>query len=381
MNLDDNKDKIGKLDDALDIMETSSVLSDEKIQENLKDDSCKKACRDILDYTYVLSQKESIVPDVEAELHRFKNNHKSHIKRYVWSSVAGIAAMIAIAVTVYFYVNHEPEVLQPSSYTVFSANNTPQQITLQTSSGNKVVIDKQSSTSVQLEKCIASIQSQVISSKVNSNIQTRTLTIPCGQTFKITLADGSEVWLNANSSFIYPTHFTGDQRVVYLEGEAYFKVTKDREHPFIVKTKYLKTQVYGTEFNVKSYSPDDSHVVLITGSVSVTSLKSNASKMIVPGEDAHLSSSGDIMTDKVDIESYLYWKDGYFYFDQEPLKNIMQSIGRWYNVSVEFTNKSDMNYVMHFAADRTMGLPHIITLLNRMKKVTVTLDDNKITVN
>ena len=102
---------------------------------------------------------------------------------------------------------------------------------------------------------------------------------------------------------------------------------------------------------------------------------------LYPGEDAHLQSDGNFILAEVDLDSYVYWKDGYFYFDNVTLKDIMQNLGRWYNVNIEFRNKEAMEYKMHFISDRTKDLEHTISLLNRMKKVTVTLQGNTLTVD
>ena len=183
------------------------------------------------------------------------------------------------------------------------------------------------------------------------------------------ICDGTEVWLNANSNFVYPTAFIGDERIVTLEGEAYFKVAKDPERPFIVKTKTVQTRVLGTEFNIRSYTPEDTHVVLINGKVEVSNTKGGSYTRLYPGEDAHLQSDGNFILAEVDLDSYVYRKDGYFYFDNVTLKDIMQNLGRWYNVNIEFRNKEAMEYKMHFISDRTKDLEHTISLLNRMKKV------------
>lgn len=195
------------------------------------------------------------------------------------------------------------------------------------------------------------------------------------------LCDGTEVWLNANTRLIYPTAFVEKERTVYLEGEAYFKVTPNKQQPFIVKTPSIQTRVLGTEFNIRSYNPEDSHVVLINGKVEVSNTQGGAYTAITPGEDAHLQADGNFILTEVDLDSYIYWKDGYFYFDDITLREIMQNLGRWYNVSIEFRNKEAMNYKMHFVADRRLGLEHTIQLLNRMKKVTVTLNGNTLTID
>ena len=120
---------------------------------------------------------------------------------------------------------------------------------------------------------------------------------------------------------------------------------------------------------------------LINGKVEVSNTQGGAYTAITPGEDAHLQADGNFILTEVDLDSYIYWKDGYFYFDDVTLREIMQNLGRWYNVSIEFRNKEAMNYKMHFVADRRLGLEHTIQLLNRMKKVTVTLNGNTLTID
>ena len=195
---------------------------------------------------------------------------------------------------------------------------------------------------------------------------------PYGTWSVVNLPDGSKVWLNANSKLVYPTAFIEKERTVFLEGEAYFKVTKDAK-PFIVKTDYLQTKVLGTEFNVKSYTAEDSHVTLISGKVQVRSHENARFVDLEPGKDAMLLSDGLFEVKEVNSEAYTYWKDGYFYFDELPLADIMKSIGRWYNVNVTFRNKEAMAYRIHFMSNRQSGIEETIRLMNRLKKVTLTL--------
>ena len=89
----------------------------------------------------------------------------------------------------------------------------------------------------------------------NKKVQIHRLSIPRGETFKVVLSDGTEVLLNSDSRLSYPTVFKGKERVVSLEGEAYFNVTKNTEHPFIVKSGNVQVRVLGTEFNMCSYTP------------------------------------------------------------------------------------------------------------------------------
>ena len=370
---------------ALDIMESLSEISDEQLQEILEDKEALQTCRDIMDSSLFLRQKSRIeLPNVDMELERFKKRQYSvRMHSNLWKTGIGIAAMIAILFGAYYLINSlTTPVLEP--ITVFTADNTPQHITLQKDNGEKIVLDEPQSTNQALpQKVISKSEKKELDYRqvISTTTQTHVLTVPRGESFKVVLCDGTEVWLNANSNFVYPTAFIGNERIVTLEGEAYFKVTKDPKRPFIVKTKTVQTRVLGTEFNIRSYTPEDTHVVLMNWKVEVSNTKGGSYTRLYPGEDAHLQSDGNFVLAEVDLDSYVYWKDGYFYFDDVTLKDIMQNLGRWYNVNIEFRNKEAMEYKMHFISDRTKDLEHTISLLNRMKKVTVTLQGNTLTID
>lgn len=205
------------------------------------------------------------------------------------------------------------------------------------------------------------------------------LTVPHGQTFKITLSDGTEVYMNTDSRLVYPAHFNSETRSVYLEGEAYFHVAKDENRPFYVQTGSMVTEVLGTEFNISSYEDSQPQVTLINGSVKVSNAMAQNAKTLIPGEQATVTANGQITTEKVDVTSYIHWKEGYFYYDNVSLLEIMKEIGRWYNISVVFHNNDAINYKLHFVADRKQDLQHVITLLNRMNKFSISLKkDNRL---
>lgn len=373
---------------ALDVMECPSELSEKELVETLKDEEVLQACRDIMDIKLALLQQHTPgAIDTKAELARFKAKHTKR-KTAKLKSIISAIAVAAILGGIIFIIPDELNLFStPDPITVFTADNAPQQITLQTENGDKVILgDERNNKKVaaktkeyldysRSKKTVANVPT------AQNTIQTHTLTIPRGQSFEVILCDGSKVWLNANSRLIYPTAFIEKERIVYLEGEAYFKVSPNKEQPFIVKTQTLQTRVLGTEFNVRSYSPEDSHVVLINGKVEVSNIKGGAYTTITPGEDAHLQSDGNFILTEVNLDSYIYWKDGFFYFDDVTLLDIMQNLGRWYNVSIEFRNKEAMDFKMHFAADRRQSLEYTIKLLNRMKKVTVTQRDNTLTID
>lgn len=160
----------------------------------------------------------------------------------------------------------------------------------------------------------------------------------------------------------------------------------DERHPFIVKANGISTKVLGTEFNVRSYSKNDTHVTLLQGSVLVSLLSSNASsaqpsmsKRLKPGEDASLQG-GFLSVHAVDTEIYTAWKNGEFYFDNESLLDIAKEIGKWYNVSVIFRSPEKMHARLFFAAPRDGGIEDLLELLNGLDKAKFSYKDGQVTI-
>jgi hypothetical protein len=171
-----------------------------------------------------------------------------------------------------------------------------------------------------------------------------TLTVPFGKRFKIQLSDGTNVQLNAGTSLKYPVKFlTGEKRQVFLNGEAFFSVTKDAEHPFIVNSENLNVEVFGTEFNVSAYPEDtDTEVVLVEGSVGMynNSQTIKEATMLKPGTKGALNKENrSISTKKVNTQTYTSWMQGGLFFRNMPFKNIAKKIERQYNMKVVITNK------------------------------------------
>lgn len=163
--------------------------------------------------------------------------------------------------------------------------------------------------------------------------------VPRGGEYALVLSDGTKVWLNAESCLRYPVVFVGKQRKVYLEGEAYFEVNKDKEHEFVVTTESVNVTVYGTSFNVKDYSgEDDMAVTLISGSVGVNTMATNEKLMLEPGEQAVLSGS-ELSKENVDVNRYIAWREGKIVFVSTPLEEMLHQLSRWYDIKVVFTRE------------------------------------------
>lgn len=205
----------------------------------------------------------------------------------------------------------------------------------------------------------------------------RTVRIPRGMSRRLVLPDGSRVWLNAESSLSYPGSFGGrERREVTLQGEAYFEVAPDSLHPFVVETAALQTQVLGTSFNVRAYSPEDTRVTLLRGSVKVSD-RHRGELLLRSGEGTDCSLDRKTVDDAEDCRA---WTDGRFAFDDAPLVEIMRELGRWYNVDIVFTDREVMQERLHFRADRRDSLEQVLELLNCLRKVRARIEDGRVVV-
>ncbi|MFA7493833.1 MAG: FecR domain-containing protein [Proteiniphilum sp.] len=160
------------------------------------------------------------------------------------------------------------------------------------------------------------------------------LIVPYGKRSKVVLSDGTQVWLNSGSTLEFPSAFTGDTREIDLSGEMYIEVAPDNDKPLYVHTYGYDIKVYGTKFNVSSYSNSSSSVVLIEGSVG---LQSNEHELrLSPNEQAIYSENGIFHTQEVDVASFISWKDGYLTFEDTPVIEALKQIERYYNLSFNY---------------------------------------------
>ncbi len=176
-----------------------------------------------------------------------------------------------------------------------------------------------------------------------------TLTTPRGGQYKLTLPDGSNVWLNAASSIRYPTAFSGKERSVSITGEAYFEIAKDPSMPFKVllpgsrqgegRGEDRAIQVLGTHFNVNAYADENIlKATLLEGSIRL--LSNNTGSQLEPGQQGQLNNSGRIaVVQNADIEEAVAWKNGRFNFNNADIQTVMRQIARWYDVEVVFEGK------------------------------------------
>ncbi|MHA4893307.1 FecR family protein [Pedobacter sp. PWIIR3] len=261
----------------------------------------------------------------------------------MWPRVATIAAAVtAIAICIYFFKpTRVPELVSGPQYSNDIAPGK-QGATLTLANGKTIKLTdaangklaEQSGVTITKTaegKLIYDIDS--LSLRGTKQSQYNTLSTANGETYDLTLPDGTLVSLNAASSLSYPANFSAlKERRVKLTGEGYFQVAKDKAHPFIVKTSSQEVEVLGTHFNINSYVDEPSiATTLLEGSVKVTA--GNFSQIIKPGEQV-INNGKDIKVEKVDTESIIAWKEGDFDLNRVEFKTAMRKIARWYDVEV-----------------------------------------------
>jgi hypothetical protein len=177
-------------------------------------------------------------------------------------------------------------------------------------------------------------------------------------------SDGSLVWLNAGTSVTYPVRFSGKERRVSLEGEAYFEVAHNSAMPFIVSNGTTGITVLGTRFNVKAYDDEETRITLLEGSVKVD--VPGAQRLLKPGQQAKVGSSLEVVSN-ADLEEVMAWKNGLFRFDNADIYAIMRKVARWYDIKVVYEGNA--------SPDRFQGTISMDTRLSELLEV---LELNKI---
>ncbi len=383
-----------QLEALLDLMESGGAAHEADTHEVSVDDAVL-----LLETTEALQRRTVAVPDVEASLRDFHAEHPTHmaqsssaIKEETSSTVTiespatrraqvrpllWLAAAMALILVGFFVIQKQLAV--PSHDPQMAYAPTEQQIA--TLKRPMVVDENGQPTTLPTTVVKGNTLDLRMYGTEDVPVENHTISIPLGQTYKVILSDGTEVLLNTGSSLEFPSRFVTAERIVKLHGEAYFKVTHDEGHPFIVLAGGVETKVLGTEFNVRSYSAQDTHVTLVCGRVAVRPTQGDAAGVVIaPDQDAALTAQGTINVAAVDVADYVSWKDGVFYYSQQTLNEVLRDIAAWYGAKIVIQGRADLNHHIHFTADRTESLQQVISRLNDLSDADITVANNQIII-
>ena len=216
-----------------------------------------------------------------------------------------------------------------------------------------------------------------VTAKDTTRVMNR-LVIPRGGEFNLTLSDGTRVWLNAETELRYPVQFNGKERVVYLKGEAYFEVAKNKKKPFLVQVDDMAVKVYGTEFNVNTYNKIET--VLVTGSVSMN--QGGKEVLLKPNQKGVFDQvSGKITVADVDVLAYVSWKNGDFIFRNESLNSIMDKLTRWYGLEVLYQDARLQNVRLSGNLKRYKDVRELFVSFEKISDARFKVQGNKVIVS
>ena len=271
-----------------------------------------------------------------------RRGHSGRIRIVRWVAVVAAVWVLALGVTLWMTFGKKENVAPlPVASKIIPAGEKKATLTL--ADGTEVHVEEITAQILQEKGMnIEYRKGEIVyhkSEEKTTEVVYNKLEVPRGGECMIKLDDGTKVWVNAETKLKYPVAFVGDRREVVLEGEAFFDVAKN-EKPFIVKTSFGDVRVLGTAFGISAYASEpESYTTLVRGKVSVER-EGGKPVVILPGEQVVTSKDGKMMKQKVDVEEFVGWKDGIYVFKEKSLGEIMKTLERWYNISVDFQDKS-----------------------------------------
>ena len=338
---------------------------DDEIREELSDLWCKEITGQLkgsekIRLQNLIEEREFPFPDRKRWLSRLRQkeefdsaiayrNFLQYKNRKRWWRFGRIGLTAAAAVLLFVGIglvwSHREQLRSVPPLTVknevVEPGRSKAMITL--ANGEKIVLGDKKQQLIGEDGTLLNLDSAIVEYKGKQKTPAlvyNTIDIPIGGEYQLVLADGTKVWLNADSKLRFPVSFTAERREVYLEGEAYFEVAKDSAREFWVHAGAMDVKVLGTSFNVKAYERLETvATTLVEGSVEVAC--AGKSFQIVPGEQFVYDKNNRVMDVRmVDTESYVSWKDGYYKFRQTTLEEIMETLSVWYGLNVFYVNES-----------------------------------------
>lgn len=337
--------------------EILALLEYFKIEHN------EPALRKLIMYELQRSGEPNIrVEDVKARLNlayvgirKFIIQEEEPVVRKIklWKRIAAVAAIASIVFAGgIFYYSLNLDNAQPKEIT-YSNDAIPgiSGATLTLADGRRIRLSDEKSGELAKDAGITINKSAdgqlVYEIKSDKSIagQINTLSTAKGETYKVRLPDGTQVWLNAATKLMYTTNLVKNgKRVVQLDGEAYFEVSKDKKHPFVVESKGQFVEVLGTHFNINAYQDEpQTTTTLLEGSVKVN--VNGKMQLIKPGQQT-VNNGGKLKVNEVNLDDITDWIDGDFYLNHVDFKTAMRKIARWYDVEIVYgaTVPNDLEY-------------------------------------
>lgn len=298
----------------------------------------KELCDQLGDYSnYEQRQRKLARLDIEKELNRIINQRRRRLRRVVWRAAVIVMPLIAAAGGAYLVWNsggstENARNAMPASWGATLDLGDGREFALD-ASDRSIVLDN----GIEINSSSSMIDYQNAVQQPDAASQRNRLIVGRNQKYRIALNDGTVVWLNSESTLQYPVTFGLKERRVRVSGEAYFEVARDALRPFIVESgKGYDIEVLGTRFNVKAYESDSySETTLLQGSIGIAC--ADGERIILePAQQMRTDSSGQVEIRRVNPAYSITWTEDWFYFEDKPLDEALEVLGRWYDVEFRF---------------------------------------------
>ena len=289
---------------------------------------------------------------------------------------------VAIATVAIYKSGNEPQPLSqveeqivPGGKKAVLILDNGEAIDLKSTSG--VELKEKDGTVIQVDSTVLNYQQAP--ARTSEKLAYNKVNVPRGGEYQLMLSDGSKVQLNSMSSIRFPVQFAQDCRLVELEGEAYFEVSKTGQ-PFIVQTKGMKIEVLGTTFNISAYANEEYQTTLVSGSVKVQT-ENGSNRILKPSEQACITpGSNQINVRNVDTAFYTSWIHGKINFKDQRLDDIMKTLARWYDMDVVYENEATKELRFGCYVNRYKEITPLVKLLEQTGRVTVTVEGKTIKI-
>lgn len=326
-----------------------------------------------------LKAKEANLSDaIKKHCNHLKNNRKSTRLRFFRRIVACVASILFV-VGILYTIHEKDELIAVNEQNSSNKKSSSQKAELILANGKLLQLELGNTNDSIAEKDGTVIKNTKLGLVYNANDKANkmmenhnNLLVPRGGEFQLQLADGTRVWLNSETKLRYPTRFTGNERVVFLEGEAYFEVAKNESQAFIVKTKDVSVRVLGTQFNISSYITENCiKTTLVEGCVEVSDNKNpNVKLQLKPGFQAIYEKTNRQLEDKkVNLNLFTSWKDGKFIFERTSLHDMMNKLSRWYDVEIVYLNNELENIHFTGTLKRYDNLHQLLRMIEKTNEV------------
>lgn len=357
---------------------TGTLSAGEELQAEalLREHPHAQAAYDGLAASYATRKGEPDWSDIRPAGHQQPRQHYVPVRPMTWRRWVAAAAIVLLFSATYLIWKHSADTRIPSTGHAARPGialrlSTGETFDLSAHRGNIIVGDiRFANTDNALSYTTGESQ---------GTVGNNTLTVPIGLDYRITLADGTVVWLNSATRLDFPVAFKGGTREISIDGEAYLSVAEDPHRPFFVTLPRSRVEVVGTEFNVNTYDPGVEKVALVSGAVQVEAPAVEgvvASLRILPGEQFTYTSGQPTTVETFDTREVLSWREGRYHFREATLEEISRVVPRWYGVQVSIDDPSILNRRFTGVIDRKQPIDVFLEDLRAISGIEGRLDMN-----